>query len=66
MTGRRHPLGVNCRVRHIDKREGVIRALGTDDNDNPICLVDWDAGGTEWLMPGYLEFLPSEFTGAKP
>jgi hypothetical protein len=63
MTGRRHPLGINCRVRHIDGRTGLIRAVGTDDHDNPTCLVDWDDGKSEWIVPGFLEFMPSAFAG---
>ena len=57
-TSRRHPderVMPGDRARHIDGREGLCIAILDETGER---VMDWDAGGREALLPGFLERLP--------
>jgi hypothetical protein len=43
------------RARHIDGREGLCIAILEESGER---VIDWNAGGREALLPGFLERLP--------
>jgi hypothetical protein len=68
MSERRRPLVIGGRCRHLDGREGLISGVSSgswgDKSEIERLFVQWDTGGAEWLLPGYLESIPSELSSA--
>jgi hypothetical protein len=45
------------RARHIDGREGLCVGILEETSER---VIDWDVGGREALLPGFLERLPCD------